>query len=398
MRTPRITAKTLPGYLFSVHERYRLDELHPANCTYRTVGEALHRLSERAGLLAIQNLGESLEGRSINLVSCGQGQTAILLWSQMHGDESTATLALMDIFNFLTSRADEDRWIPRMLDAVTLYAIPMLNPDGAERVHRYTASEIDMNRDGRVLATPEARILREAQKRYKPSFGFNLHDQELSAVGTTRKVTAIGLLAPALDIQRSVPPVRRRAMAVAAVMARALDRFAHGHLAKYDDTYEARAFGDNMQQWGTSTVLIESGHWPRDREKTFIRKLNFVAILAALHAIGDRSYRAENLNWYHRLVPNTKFMYDIIIQNITLLHQKGWSHRADIGLTITPQANRLAAQPTVTIKEIGDLSTCGALETIAANARTLPSSAIAVEKSLPLVELLTLLRINPGLI
>jgi hypothetical protein len=281
-----------------------------------------------------------------------------------------------------------------LLDEVTLYAIPMLNPDGAERVRRYTATEIDMNRDARVLATPEARILRDAQKRYKPSFGFNLHDQELSAVGTSGKVTAIGLLAPALDAKRSVTPVRRRAMSVAAVMARALERFAHGHLAKYDDTYEARAFGDNMQKWGTSTVLIESGHWPRDREKKFIRKLNFVAILAALHAIGDRSYQAENLDGYHRLLPNTKFIFDIIIQNIMLLHHKGWSHRVDIGLTITPQANRLLAQPTVTIKEIGDLSTCGALETIAGNAWPLPFSAITVEKSLPLAQLLTLLNIN----
>jgi hypothetical protein len=394
MRKKRITAKTLPAYLFSIYERHRLDELTPANCKHRTIGETLNRLSKHSGLLTTRNLGESLEGRAINCVLCGRGRTGILLWSQMHGDESTATLALMDIFNFLTSRAAEEEWISQMLDAVMLYVVPMLNPDGAERVQRYTATEIDMNRDARALATPEARILRNVQRRYQPAFGFNLHDQELSAVGATRKVTAVGLLAPALDAERSVPPVRRRAMSVAAVVAGALDRFAHGHLAKYDDTHEARAFGDNMQQWGTSTVLIESGHWPRDREKKFIRKLNFVGILAALRAIADRSYRTGDLEVYHRLDSNTKSMYDIIIQNIILRHENNWSHRVDLGLTITPQAHRLVAHPNVTIKEIGDLSSCGALEIIRGNAQPLLSSAVAVEKSLPLAELLTLLHIN----
>ncbi|HRO28298.1 MAG TPA: hypothetical protein PLD19_12800, partial [Luteimonas sp.] len=35
-------------------------------------------------------LGESAEGRPLRHVSWGKGDTRVLLWSQMHGDESTA--------------------------------------------------------------------------------------------------------------------------------------------------------------------------------------------------------------------------------------------------------------------------------------------------------------------
>ncbi|MFK7979400.1 MAG: hypothetical protein AB8G86_05435 [Saprospiraceae bacterium] len=45
---------------------------------------------------------KSMEGRAIYQVKIGTGTTKVLLWSQMHGDEPTATMAMMDIFNFFT--------------------------------------------------------------------------------------------------------------------------------------------------------------------------------------------------------------------------------------------------------------------------------------------------------
>ena len=45
-------------------------------------------------------VGKSVLGRELNLISTGKGKTKIFLWSQMHGNESTATMALFDIFNF----------------------------------------------------------------------------------------------------------------------------------------------------------------------------------------------------------------------------------------------------------------------------------------------------------
>ncbi|HEX5764207.1 MAG TPA: hypothetical protein VFY27_01470, partial [Woeseiaceae bacterium] len=48
-----------------------------------------------------EQVGRSVEGRPLRHVSWGGGNTPVLLWSQMHGDESTASMAIADLFRFL---------------------------------------------------------------------------------------------------------------------------------------------------------------------------------------------------------------------------------------------------------------------------------------------------------
>jgi hypothetical protein len=348
------------------------------------------------GLLGVREAGRSLEGRSIKLVTFGRGPSPVLLWSQMHGDEPTATLALMDIFAFLSKNAGEG-WVDRMLADVTVHVIPMLNPDGAERFRRYTAAEIDMNRDARTLATPEARILREAQRSLRPLFGFNLHDQGLSSVGSTPRPTAVSLLAPAVDEARTLPLVRVKAMRLAALTARILRQFARGHIATYDDAYEPRAFGDGMQSWGTSTLLIESGQWPGDPEKRFIRRLNFVAILALLKSIGDGTYQDVELDEYSSLLPNGKRMMDIIVRDAGLVFDSTRTARVDLGFMIQPANGKTteipAASSSYALKEIGDLRDYGALFSIDASSRAVSASSVAVDRTFTLDQLKDLLQL-----
>ncbi len=390
---PARTPNTLARHLFSSYKNYRVDHLGPHNCNHAELSTELQSVAKQGnGLLKQEELGRSLEGRTINLVSCGTGSKRILLWSQMHGDEYTATLALVDIFNFIARRLSEEKWIREMLDETTLYFIPMLNPDGAERRQRHTALNIDLNRDALTLMTSEANLLRTVQKKLKPQFGFNLHDQSLWTAGDSPEITAIALLAPALDKKRSAPPVRLRSMRVAALISRMLNQFIPVNLATYDDAFEPRAFGDNMQSWGTSTVLIESGHAPNDPEKRLIRQLNFVAILGALRCIGNGSYQDVELDWYRRLPQNGKWVYDIIVRNVLLIHRgHDWSHSVDIGLSIPANTNPVPL--VVTVKEIGDLSTHCALETIDGNMRSLSSSFLTLEQSIPLATLLDALQI-----
>ena len=54
----------------------------------------------------LEELGTSVEGKSITSMKWGQGGTKVMLWSQMHGNESTATMALFDLFNFLEGKND----------------------------------------------------------------------------------------------------------------------------------------------------------------------------------------------------------------------------------------------------------------------------------------------------
>ena len=198
-------------------------------------------------------VGESIEGRAISAVTYGAGPTSVLLWSQMHGNESTASMALADLTNFLAT-ADSSALASLLADRLTITMIPMLNPDGAERFVRENALGIDVNRDARILATPEGQLLKRVRDSLQADFGFNLHDQGSRTAGDDGLLVAIALLAPAADEERSWGSVRLRARKVAAVVAGALEPDIPGRMARYDDSYATRAFGDRMQQWGTSTV------------------------------------------------------------------------------------------------------------------------------------------------
>lgn len=83
----------------------------------------------------VEQAGRSAEGREIRRRTAGTGPTRVMLWSQMHGDESTASTALADLIRFLHERP-EHRLARSILEGTTLHLIPMLNPDGAERFQR----------------------------------------------------------------------------------------------------------------------------------------------------------------------------------------------------------------------------------------------------------------------
>lgn len=390
-----MTPKSLARHLNGIHAEHRLDHLHARNCRHAVVMKELEEIVQQsAGVLEREEVGRSLEGRPLYCVTAGRGHKRILLWSQMHGDEPTATLALMDMFAFLAHETQHTPWVREMLDETLLVVLPMLNPDGAERRQRRTALGIDMNRDALSLSTPEARVLSDTHTKVQPSFAFNLHDQELSTVGESTAVTAIALLAPTPDSHNSMPRSRQRARRIAALISCVLEQFVKGHIARYPDAYESRAFGDTIQARGTSTVLIESGHWPNDRGKEFIRRLNFVALLCALRSIGNGSYQDIDLDYYTDLPENGKLMYDIIIRGLTVQHPSGVAQNADLGLSIDPVRNRDSIPLQVTIKDLGDLRTFGALETIDGHGRVLPADALAIEEVHPLQSLLDLLQIH----
>jgi hypothetical protein len=390
--TPNAFARSL----FTSYEEYRVDHLTPRTCTHRRVRDEMNAcVAKSGGFLAVKEIGTSIEGRSIALVRCGHGATNVLLWSQMHGDEPTATLALMDIVSFLGGLHSPEPWVDELCSQVSLWMIPMLNPDGAERAQRHTASRIDMNRDARRRATPEAALLARMHEEISPAFAFNLHDQQIHSVGTTDVVTALALLAPPCDEERSVPLSRVRAMRVGALIVCALNQFIEGHIATYDDAFEPRAFGDAMQSWGTSTLLIESGHWPQDPDRSFIRKLNYVGILSALRSIGNGSYQDVDLEYYANLKPNGNQAYDIIIRNITLRHGEGWFHRADMGLALSAATKDGGGGEgvRVVVKEIGDLTRFVALEEVDAHGRALMGSHVDIEQTVPLARLLDDLQV-----
>jgi hypothetical protein len=347
--------------LGALQERHRLEAISTRRFTHRELWDALGPLVDAAPGLARDEAGRSVEGRPIHAVRYGRGPVRVLLWSQMHGDESTATMALADLLRFLAAEP-EHPLARRLAERLTIVAVPMLNPDGAERFQRRNAQGIDVNRDARTLATPEGRALRELQRNFRPDFGFNLHDQDVRwRVGDSRdRLAAVSLLAPAFDAARSDNAVRARAKRVASVVRGAVEPLVAGHVTRYDDGYNPRAFGDGMQGWGTSTVLIESGGWRGDPEKQYLRRVNFVAILAALDAIATGAYAAADPAAYETLPENGPRANDLLVRGGTVVLPGAGVFRADLAVDYADAPARTGGR----VVEVGDLAGTVARDTL----------------------------------
>lgn len=362
--------------LFDNYETFKETQLTKRRFKHTKVKQLIGDLAKNySQLFDIQEVEKSYQGREIYLLKIGTGKTKLLFWSQMHGDESTATEALFDIFNFfaypfsdsLSNSLSEFRNI--ILQNCTLYFVPMLNPDGAEIWQRRTAQEIDMNRDAIALQTPESRLLKHLQQSLKPDFGFNLHNQMIYyAAGHTPNCATVSFLAPPIDYEKSISEVRKKAMQVIGLLAEDLQQFIPKGVAKFSDEFEPRAFGDNIQRWGTSTILVDSGGFPDDIEKQFIRKINFVLLLNAAYLIANQVYTDVDLTKYDVIPQNEKILKDLILrnvqlQNIQLQNGKLQNYSVDIAFlnteitdTFTNTENYQTFSYQSCIDDIGDLS------------------------------------------
>ncbi len=329
----------------------------------------------RGGLFTVEKIGESIEGRSIHYVRAGSGPLGVLLWSQMHGDEATATSALFDLFAYLDRHRDEPV-VQRLLSRLTLHVVPMLNPDGAERFQRRNAQSIDVNRDALRLQTPEGRTLKALRDRVNPQIGFNLHNQSWrTSVGEPPLPASISLLSVAYDEARSENAGRRLTKNVCAVIRDALEPFASGQIGRYDDEYEVRAFGDNITLWGTPVVLIETGPWPSQEPDPALVRLNFVALVSALDALATGEVERADPKRYESLPINESRMFYILVKNATLMNGAGVPpFTADIGITATRRVQTVdgkrQVQLSLGVDDLGDLRTMGGLRTIDATGMT----------------------------
>ena len=195
-------------------------------------------------------------------------------------------------------------------------------------------------------------------------------------VGRTGEQAAIALLAPAFDAERSYNDVRRRARLVASEIATILTPELRGRLAKYDDTFNPRAFGDLMQTWGASTVLIESGALPDDPQKQRLRALHVPAILGALDAIATRRYEAADPEVYDSLPFNTGGASDLMIWGAQLVLPGKPPLRVDVAVNFEDAVARTQGR----IREIGDLEGAAAIDTLDANGLFLHPRPEALER------------------
>ena len=349
--------KELAWNLYYSYENFKEQSLTNRRFKHSDIVPLIEQLKNK-NIFKVNKVGKSVEGRDIYLISIGNGKTKVFLWSQMHGDEPTATAALFDIINFFSNENDYADFKKFLLSNLSIYFIPMLNPDGAEQFQRRNIFEIDLNRDVLRQQTPEAKILKEVFDSLKADFGFNLHDQGRNySAGNSINPASISFLAPAPDYEKSLTQPRENAMKLIGNMVNILNEFIPGHIAKYSDDYEPRAFGDNFTKWGTGVVLLESGGWRGDREKQFLRKINYVALLSALNSIANSSFVNEDLSVYESIPKNEELMMDVILRNLKEI-KDGYEFTTDVGI-VFEEINTNNAKDFYlksSIEDIGDLS------------------------------------------
>ena len=287
--------------------------------------------------LKVEEIGRSFQDRPIHMMTLGRGPVKVLLWSQMHGDEPSATPALLDIADYLLSNSD-DADARAILDNLTLLMIPMLNPDGAEVYERRNAQGIDINRDALNLATPEGRLLKKIRDEHEPLFGFNLHDQNRrTAVGDTRALATNAVLAVSGDAEGTLTPGRARAKRACSAIIKTLGPFMPGGMARYDEDWSPRSFGDNITAWGTAIVLIESGGLPAGHEMSQLTRLNFVAILTVLQEYVKNDLADHDPELYENLPRNQSNAWSEMAVRGGFLLQPGTTtpYRADLSITLS---------------------------------------------------------------
>ncbi len=270
---------------------------------------------------SVKIIGKSFLDKNIYSIKIGSGKTKILVWSQMHGNESTGTKALFDVLSYFNYAKDQQN-MQDLLSSITFLFLPMLNPDGAEMYSRFNAQEIDLNRDATNFKAPESRILHNILHSFNPDYCFNLHDQRtLFSIGKENLPATLSFLAPSENESRSVTPTRIKTMQVIVGIYEVLQKFIPNQIGRYTDEFYPTATGDNFQKAGFPTILIESGHFYNDYQREQTRKYNFMALISGFMAISSKSQKA-NYESYFSIPNNKKDFFDFIYTNIEINGEK----------------------------------------------------------------------------
>lgn len=267
-------------------------------------------------------IGYSYLNKPIHKIKLGTGKTKVLIWTQMHGNESTGTKAIFDLLNFFDKPLKKVNLRDRILNECTIIIVPMLNPDGAEKYTRVNAQNIDLNRDAVDLKAPESKLLNSLIIKFKPSYCFNLHDQRpIFSVGKKNLSATLSFLAPSEDVDRKLTSGRIKSMKVIVAMNNMLQKYIPNQIGRYTDEFYPTATGDNFQKAGFNTVLIEAGHYKYDYQREKTRGFNFLALIFGLESIANDTKRVDYKD-YFKIPNNEKKYFEYLLNNSVLKLKK----------------------------------------------------------------------------
>ncbi|MEO6485635.1 MAG: M14 family zinc carboxypeptidase [Pyrinomonadaceae bacterium] len=344
----------------AVWDKEHISKMFPSDVRHADLKKYLEQLKKLG--IKVEQVGFSNARREIYQIEWGKGPLKIFMWSQMHGDEPTATSALIDMFAFLQKHHDKD-WVKKIAETVTIRAVPMLNPDGQELYQRRNLQGIDINRDALDLKTPEARRLKQLRDDWNPAIGFNLHNQgALTTAGRSPNQATISLLVVYGDKAKTTSFGHERNLRITAAMVTALQKFIPGHIARYSDEWSPTAFGDNFSAWGTPTILIETGSLYA-KDEMYLVKMNFIAFMTSLDSLATLSERTQATLPYLTLPENSSGgLVNFIFRRANIVNPAGVSSIPVVDIAAVTERRRASFIAPTFVRAIGDLVNLRGLE------------------------------------
>ncbi|RXT03718.1 S-layer homology domain-containing protein [Ammoniphilus sp. CFH 90114] len=203
-------------------------QLHPitkqpiyelSSMDYQGMIKTLEEFEEKSnGKLEVFTLSErgyqhskSQQGRELYVAKIGNGDKKIWIQGRIHGDEPYGLESQIEILERLIEQKDEK--YKTLMNELTMYFIPMYNPDGSEMNNRRTflfdpktgepvldekgeQKSVDMNRDWaeNMFLASDSIAFYEFWADIKPDFAFDIHHQGLKTLyGTEDKQVTMSL-------------------------------------------------------------------------------------------------------------------------------------------------------------------------------------------------------------
>lgn len=148
--------------------------------SYSQMVARIDRDCAESPLIRVAPLGKSASGdRTLWMVRLADPSTSagdarrLLILCRQHGDEPVSTEAALNVMDKLA--AGNDPALAGALKKVTVYIVPMVNPDGADASTRENAVHADLNRDWGVFHDPETRASYDAFLAIRPQMVLDMH-------------------------------------------------------------------------------------------------------------------------------------------------------------------------------------------------------------------------------
>ncbi|MFE4140719.1 M14 family metallocarboxypeptidase [Peribacillus sp. YIM B13472] len=155
-------------------------------------------LSHKYKNIQFKTIGKSTEGRDIPMLLFSKdskrpnkGSQKPLIWiqGQIHGNEPASGESTLVLAQWLAEGKLGD-----VLDKVNVAIVPRVNPDGSYYFKRFTANDMDANRDYLKVEYPEVQTIHQAIDDYEPEVILDVHEYTVNPA-PLKKVGANGSIA-----------------------------------------------------------------------------------------------------------------------------------------------------------------------------------------------------------